>query len=247
MTKQTLFGWHPVLEAIASGKEIQRIFLLRGARNERSAELLKVTGELGIPVQFVPQQKLDRITRKNHQGVIAELSPVEFADLDNLLHMLYERGESPAILALDGVTDVGNFGAICRSVEGLGFHAVLIPTKGAAPLNEDAVKTSSGALLRIPVCRTSNFGKTLRQLRDSGLSLVGMTEKASTPLHEVIVNTPLCVVMGNEEVGLSEASLKNCEVLSRIHMNGDIASLNVSVSAAIAMYHFSMLRRVAIQ
>lgn len=242
MTKQTLFGWHPVLEAISSGKEIQRIFLLRGVRNERSAELMKVAGELGIPVQFVPQQKLDRITRKNHQGVIAELSPVEFADLDNLLHMLYEAGKTPAILALDGVTDVGNFGAICRSVEGLGFHAVLIPTKGAAPLNEDAVKTSSGALLRIPVCRTPNFGKTLLQLRDSGLFLVGMTEKASTELCEVSVKTPLCVVMGNEEVGLSEASLKSCDTLARIRMNGDISSLNVSVSAAIAMYHFSLLR-----
>lgn len=247
MTKQTLFGWHPVLEAIASGKELQRIFLLRGARNERSAEVIKAAGELGIPIQFVPQQKLDRITRKNHQGIIAELSPVEFADLENLLQMIYERGETPAILALDGVTDVGNFGAICRSVEGLGFHAVLIPTKGAAPLNEDAIKTSSGALLRIPVCRTPNFGKTLRQLQDSGLTLIGMTEKASTELSEVIVNNPLCVVMGNEEVGLSESSLKSCEVLAKIPMNGEMASLNVSVSAAIAMYHFAQLKRKAIQ
>lgn len=231
-----IIGWHPIIEALESGKEFQKIFLLQGSRGEKQSDVLKFAKERDIPVQQVPQQKLDRITRKNHQGIIALVSPIEFADLDNLIAALYEQGETPHFIALDGVTDVRNFGAICRSAECLGFHAILIPSTGMAPINEDAIKSSSGALMRLPVCRVTDIGKVLKSLQQYGVQLVGMTEKATQELPDLEVSGPLCIVMGNEETGLTEASLRTCDNLVRIPMTGQVASLNVSVSAAIAMY-----------
>lgn len=234
--EQFIFGWHPVMEALEAKKEVQKIFLLQGTRNERSASVMKHSKALGIPVQFVPGQKLDRITRKNHQGVIAILSPIEFAHLDNLVASVYERGELPRFLACDGITDVRNFGAICRSAECFGFHGVLVPARGMAPLNEDAIKTSSGALLRIPVCRLHDFVGELKALQKGGVKLIGMTEKGASDLHEIRADGPTCVVMGNEETGLSAAMLSTCDELVRIPMAGKTLSLNVSVSAGIAMF-----------
>ncbi len=241
-----IFGWHPILEALMSGKEIQRVYIQQGLKNERSQELLRVTKERNIPVQFVPVQRLEKFTRKTHQGVVAMLSPVEFADLPNLLQMIFEQGMSPAIIALDGVTDVGNFGAICRSAEGLGFHGITIPMAGTAPLNEDAIKTSSGALLRLPVCRDMKLITMLRHMKESGLTIIGMTEKASEVLENVKEAGPVCLVMGSEETGLSLEVLKICDQLVRIPMHSQLGSLNVSVSAAIGMYHFASIRGFAI-
>lgn len=231
-----VFGWHPVLEALEGGKDLQRIFMLRGVRSERQAQCLAIAKEREVPVQFVPPEKLDRLTRKNHQGVVAFLSPVEFADLSNLLFQLYASGQVPRLIALDRITDVGNFGAICRTAEGLGFQGVVIPSTGAAPMSEDAVKTSSGALLRLPVCRVVHFGKALAEIKSSGLSLVGMTEKASDDLSTLRIDGPVCLVMGNEESGLSEEVLRLCDRLVRIPMAGSTGSLNVSVAAGIGMF-----------
>ena len=231
-----IMGWHPVIEALESGKEFQKVFLLQGGKGERHAELFALTKQRDIPVQYVPQQKLDRISRKKHQGVIAIVSPIEFADLDNLIASTYEVGQTPRMIALDGVTDVRNFGAIVRSAECLGFHAVIIPSSGMAPINEDAIKSSSGALLRLPICRVNDLGRSLKSIQTQGLHLVGMTEKAKVELPNIQVTTPLCVVMGNEETGLSDTSLRLCDTLVRIPMSGKVASLNVSVSAAIGMY-----------
>lgn len=240
MTEKELlaFGWHPVFEALASGKDLQKVLLQQGIRNDRSTELMRLCKERGVPVQYVPIFKLDKITRKNHQGIIAFLSPVEYADLDNLVAMVFAAGDIPAILVLDGVDDVRNFGAICRSAECFGFHGILIPTKGSAPISEDAIKTSSGALLRLPVCRTPNLTASLRSLQASGLALVGMTEKTDNLLMSIKHAGPIAIVMGNEETGLSPDSLRICDHLAKIPMRGKIASLNVSVSAGVAMYHF---------
>jgi len=238
-----IFGWHPVLEALTSAKDLQRIFLIKGSQNERAVEVIKLAKERLIPIQMVPPEKLDRLTKKQHQGVVAFLSPIEYADVDNLIHMLYERGETPMLIALDGVTDVRNFGAICRSAEGLGFHGVIIPSTGTAPLNEDAIKTSSGALLRLPVCRVPQLSRTLQTVQASGIYLCGMTEKGNTDLHDVAHLGPVCVVMGNEEFGLSPSVMRLCDALVRIPMAADMASLNVSASAAIAMYHWAAQNR----
>jgi 23S rRNA (guanosine2251-2'-O)-methyltransferase len=246
MKNSIVFGWHPVLEALEGGQDLQKIFILRGVKSERQGQCLALAKERDVPVQFVPPEKLDRLTRKNHQGVVAFLSPVEFADLSNLLYQLFSDGQTPRMIALDSITDVGNFGAICRSAEGLGFHGVVIPSTGSAPMSEDAVKTSSGALLRLPVCRVVNFGKALDEMKKSGIQLIGMTEKASDDLSSVMVDGPLCLVMGNEETGLSRESLRLCDRLVRIPMAAEMGSLNVSVAAGIGMYSLSNGNKKAI-
>ncbi len=237
--EQVIFGWHPIFEALESGKELQRVFLLRGLRGERTDRCLSLCKVQGIPIQYVPQQKLDRLTRKNHQGVVAHVSPISYHELGHLLSDIFERGEVPALLAMDGVTDVRNFGAICRSAEALGFHGVIIPTTGMALINDDAIKSSSGALLRMPVVRSQNFAASLREMQMSGLALAGLSEKATQPLHTANFNNPVCLVMGNEEKGLSEASIRICDMLLRIPLAGSTASLNVSAAAAIALYEVS--------
>ena len=233
---QFIFGWHPVLEAIETGKEIQKVLVQKGVRHDRYAQVTGYAREREIPVQYVPTQKLDRITRKAHQGVIAILSPIEFADLSNLIASIYENGETPRLLACDGITDVRNFGAICRSAECFGFHGVIVPGKGMAPLNEDAIKTSSGALMRLPICRVSVMNKALTEMQESGIEVIGMTEKTERLISNIQLSKPTCLVMGNEETGLSTDSLRTCDYLVRIPMDGKTQSLNVSVSAAIGMY-----------
>lgn len=239
---QFIFGWHPVLEALDSGKELQRVFLLRNQRNERSESIRRLCADREIPVQYVPAQRLDRITRKNHQGIIAYLSPIQFANLSNLVAMTFESGKTPALLALDGVTDVRNFGAICRSAESFGFDAVVIPSTGMAPINEEAIKSSSGALMRIPICRSEKLIKDLEELKMSGFKVFGLSEKGDSNLMDQDFSDPLCLVMGNEETGLSTAVKSVCDTQLKIRMTGATASLNVSVSAAIAMFSVSEFR-----
>lgn len=231
-----LFGWHPVLEALEAGADLQKILLLQGLRNEKSNLVLARAKELEVPVQFVPQQKLDRITRKNHQGIIAFGSPITFADLEHLTSDLYDQGIMPRFLAFDGITDVRNFGAICRTAECFGIHAVIVPSKGMAPINDEAVKSSSGALLRLPVCRVAHWGHALKFLADAGIPMIGMTEKASELLDKSQFGSPMCMVLGNEETGLSPETLRACDRLVRIPMPGEISSLNVGAAAAIALY-----------
>lgn len=237
--QQVIFGWHPIFEALESGQELQKVYLLRGLRGDRADQCIAMCKSQGIPVQHVPQQKLDRLTRKNHQGVIAHVSPVEFHELGNLLSTLFEKGLVPALLAMDGVTDVRNFGAICRSAEALGFHGVVIPATGMALINDDAIKSSSGALMRLPVVRSQNFAGSLREMQLSGLTLAGLSEKAAQPLDSANFSEPVCIVMGNEEKGLSDASIRLCDLLLKIPLSGATASLNVAAAAAIALYAVS--------
>lgn len=240
--EQFIFGWHPVMEALDSGKELQRVFLLKNQRNERSEHIRRFCAERNVPVQYVPIQRLDRITRKNHQGVIAYVSPIQFADLTNLVAMQFETGRTPALLALDGITDVRNFGAICRSAESFGFDALVIPSSGMAPINEEAIKSSSGALMRIPICRSDKLINDLSELKLSGFQIFGLSEKGQSNLLERDFSAPLCMVMGNEETGLSSAVQAACDDLLCIRTRGKTGSLNVSVSAAIAMFSVSEWR-----
>lgn len=231
-----LIGFHPLMEALKSGKEIQKVFIQKGISGERMPELKAELKKLEIPIFTVPKDKLQRITRKNHQGIIAFTSPIEFQNIENLLFSLFEAGKNPSFLMLDGITDVRNFGAIVRSAECMGVHAVIIPIKGMAPINAEAVKSSSGALLRVPICRSNHLDKTVAFLRNSGIKVVGCTEKSTENIDEVSLIEPLCIVMGNEETGLSEKTLQTADHLVRIPMIGDVASLNVSASCAVALY-----------
>ncbi|HEX7366440.1 MAG TPA: 23S rRNA (guanosine(2251)-2'-O)-methyltransferase RlmB [Pelobium sp.] len=235
-TNQMVFGIRAVMEAIDSGKDIESLFLQRGLTGGLMAELKAVLKGRDIPSQLVPIEKLNRITTKNHQGAIAFISPITYQKIENIIPEVYERGEVPLVLILDGVTDVRNFGAIARTAECCGVHAIVIPKKGAAQVNPDAVKTSAGALYKIPICRHDSLLQTMRFLKDSGLQVVSCTEKTEDLIYKPDYTAPTCIIMGAEDEGISFDLMRNSDYLTKIPMLGEIASLNVSVSAGVILY-----------
>tara|TARA_B100000768_G_scaffold161168_2_gene161107 strand:- start:1198 stop:2106 length:909 start_codon:yes stop_codon:yes gene_type:complete len=235
-----IIGWHPVLEALDAGKELQRVLIQRDEKSERTGALLQQLRDLDIPVQRVPREKLDRITQKNHQGLVAFLSPIVFQPLEELISRAYEAGESPLFVAVDGVTDVRNLGAIARSAECFGATALIIPAAGVAPIQEDAIKSSSGALLRLPVSRAAHLPTALQTLMANGIRLVALSEKAAEPIHEAELPLPMCLVLGDEEQGISSEVFHKCEMQVQLPMVGKTGSLNVSVAAGIALSHIAL-------
>lgn len=231
-----IFGIRAVIEAINHGKNIEKVLIKKGLSNELSHQLIKLIKENSIAFQYVPVEKINRITRKNHQGVVALISPIEYADIETLLPGIYESGNDPLILVLDQITDVRNFGAIARSAECAGVHAIIIPEKGMAKINADAIKTSAGALHQIPVCKTKNLVKTVQFLAESGIKIVAATEKADKLYTEADLTSPLAIVMGSEDTGISPAILAHTNEQLKIPILGKIESLNVSVSAALMIY-----------
>lgn len=236
-----IFGIHAVLEAVNAGKDLDKVLVRRGAGSDLLKRLMGELSRLEIPVQMVPVEKLNRITGKNHQGVIAYLSEVSYADITTLLPSIFEKGEDPLILLLDGVSDVRNFGAIARSAECAGVHAIVVPATGSAAINADAIKTSAGALHRIPVCRHRDLITVLKFLQESGLRLYAATEKATDTLYATDMTGPAGVVMGSEDTGISPQLLKFADSWVSIPMKGTIASLNVSVAAGVML--FEILRQ----
>lgn len=231
-----IFGVRAVIEALKAGKEIDRILMKRDFQSELSRELFSMLKELNIPVQRVPAEKLDRLTRKNHQGVIAFVSAVVYQSLADIVPFVYEQGKDPFIVLLDGVTDVRNFGAIARTCECAGVDALVIPQKGSASVNADAVKTSAGALLVLPVCKEKSINEAIRFLKDSGFKVVAATEKADKLYTTLDYKGPLAIVMGAEDVGVSSDNLALCDELVSIPQFGTIGSLNVSVAAGVMIY-----------
>ena len=234
--KEMIFGTRAVIEAIQAGKEIEKILIRRDMTNELSRSLYAALEGRVVPIQKVPQEKLNLLTSKNHQGVIAFISPVQFQRLDDIIPFLYEEGKVPFVVVLDGVTDVRNFGAIARTCECAGVDAIVVPSRGGAAINADAVKTSAGALLNIPVCREENLKTALQFLSDSGLKLVAATEKAKDNYTDISYNEPLAFVMGSEEEGIAPEHLRLCNSLVKIPILGNIESLNVSVAAGVMIY-----------
>ncbi|MBP8782929.1 MAG: 23S rRNA (guanosine(2251)-2'-O)-methyltransferase RlmB [Paludibacter sp.] len=231
-----IFGIRAVIEAIQAGSEIDKILVRRDMTSELSRELFTALNGLEVPVQKVPLEKLNRITLKNHQGVIAFISPVTFQHIEDIIPSIYEEGRMPFIVVLDGVTDVRNFGAIARTCECAGVDAIVVPIKGGAALNGDAVKTSAGALLKIPVCREHNIVNALKFIASSGIKVVAATEKASQNYTETSMSEPLAIVMGAEDEGVSPEILRLCDNMVKIPMLGTIDSLNVSVAAGVLIY-----------
>lgn len=234
--KDMIFGVRAVIEAVESGKEIDKVLIRRDMTNELSRELFNSIGERSVPVQKVPVEKLNKITMKNHQGVIAFISPVAYQHIEDIIPAIYEQGRMPFIVVLDGVTDVRNFGAIARTCECAGVDAIVVPMRGGSALNADAVKTSAGALMKIPVCREHNLTNALKFLSLSGIKLIAATEKGNINYTEAKLQGPIALVMGSEEDGVSPENLKLCEDLVTIPMLGSIASLNVSVAAGVLIY-----------
>jgi 23S rRNA (guanosine2251-2'-O)-methyltransferase len=245
-SRDYIFGIRSVIEAIRAGKLIDRLLVKREGKGALYHELIGEARNNNIPVQFVPAEKIDSVTRKNHQGVIAWLSAVEYQNIANILPSIFEKGEDPLILILDGISDVRNFGAIIRSADCMGVHAVVIPERGSARAGADAVKTSAGALLNFPVCRERSLSHTVDFLRSSGLAIAGASEKADTGLYEADLTGPLALVMGSEDRGISRELESLCDPLVRIPVSGTAGSLNVSVAAGIILYEVSRQRNAII-
>jgi len=228
-----VFGIQSVTETIRSGKEIERLLIQRELGMN---EIQKLATELGIPYQKVPVEKLNRLTRKNHQGVICFVSPIRYAPLDNVMPQIYEDGQTPFLLMLDRVTDVRNFGAIARTAECAGIQAIVVPAKGGAQINADAMKTSSGALNYIAVCRENSLKEATTFLTDSGLQVVACTEKATDTIYDVDFTHPTVIIMGSEEDGISPELMNMVDRQVKIPLVGKVDSLNVSAAAAVILY-----------
>lgn len=233
---EMIFGVRAVIEAIEAGKEIDKILIKKGLQSELSRELFSALKGLNIYVQYVPVEKLNRITRKNHQGVIAFISAVTYYQLDQVVPALYEEGKMPFLVMLDGVTDVRNFGAIARTCECAGVDALIIPSRGSVSVNADAVKTSAGALLSLPVCKEDNIRQALQYLKQCGFRIIAATEKGKIDYTTTNYKEPVCLIMGAEDTGVPADHLVLCDDWVRIPMKGKIASLNVSVAAGILIY-----------
>lgn len=236
MEDNLIFGTRAVLEALNAGKDIEKILIQKGLSNELYNQLRQALRGQTVPLQFVPPEKLRRITDKNHQGVIAYLTEITYYSTDELLNQVFEKGKVPLVLILDRVTDVRNFGAIARGAECAGVDFIIIPSRGAAQINGDAIKTSAGALHRLKVCREDNLKQIIEFLKESGLQIVACHEKTKSLIYDADFKQPTAIIMGSEENGISNEYLKRSDIQVKIPMAGEIASLNVSVATGIVLF-----------
>lgn len=233
---QVVFGIRAVIEAIESGKQVDKVLMKKDLGGELARELLSVTRECNVPVQRVPVERINKVTRKNHQGVIAFMAAVDYYHVDDIVPALYDEGINPLVVVLDGVTDVRNFGAIARTCECAGVNCIVIPERNSVSVNADAVKTSAGALNYLPVCRERNLVKAVQYLRDSGFKVMGASEKTDLNYTKADFTGPVAIVLGAEDTGISTDVLKLCDTLVAIPEFGQINSLNVSVAGGIMIY-----------
>lgn len=241
---QLIFGKHPVLDAIKSGEQIDKVMLLQGTRGELEIELRKLCRERHIPIVMTPQRKLDFIVKgKNHQNVVAFISPIRFQNIEDIVPHVFEKGEVPLFLILDGITDTRNFGAIVRSAEVFGVHAIIVPMRGSAKIGADAMKTSAGALLNIPICKTNSLVNTITFLRNSGIQVYASDLKAKKTIDELDFKDPVALVIGSEDEGTSHAVLTRTNANFLIPQLGKTDSLNVSVSAGVMLYEAQRQRK----
>jgi len=231
-----IWGIHPIEEALAERKNFNKILINKEIHSEAMDNIFKLCRQLQIPVQKVPVQKLNSLTRKNHQGIIGLMSPVPFYKLEQIIPMLYEAGKMPLILILDGVTDMRNFGAIIRSAAAFGVDAIVIPEIGGAPVTADTIKTSAGAIFKVKICKERNFKKAFNYLQESGVQVIAATEKSEKMISEIDFYQPTAIVMGAEDTGISNVLLQLVNEKVRIPIVNTIDSLNVSVAAAIILY-----------
>lgn len=245
MNEDYIFGIRAVMEAITAGKDIDRVYIRKDLSGELASELFDLIRTHHIVTQRVPVERINRITRKNHQGVVARMSAVTYDSLDRLIPELYEAGVLPFVVVLDGVTDVRNFGAIARTCECAGADAIVIPVHDSVSVSADAVKTSAGALHHLPVCRESSVLSAVKQLKESGYQIVAVTEKADINYTRADYTTPVALVLGAEDKGISPEVLRIADTFVSIPMFGKIGSLNVSVAAGVTIYEVVRQRLAA--
>ncbi len=232
----TIFGIRTVIEAIKSGENIDKIFVQKGLRGELFSELEQLLKKERINSSYVPIEKLNRLSKKNHQGVIAQISPIEFHDIDNLVLKVIESGKVPLFLLLDQLSDVRNFGAIVRTAECTGVSGIIIQKKGGAPINGDAIKTSAGALFKMPICKVDHIKDAVFYMQASGIKVIAATEKTDDTIYDVSFNEPCAIVMGSEGKGINPSVLKVVDQKAKLPLLGEIESLNVSVACGAFLY-----------
>ncbi len=231
-----IWGIHPIEEALEGRKPFNKILINKEIHSESIDNIIKQCRQLHITIQKVPIQKLNSLTRKNHQGVIGLMSPVTFYRIDAIIPLLYESGKTPLILMLDGITDMRNFGAIIRSAVAFGVDAIVIPEIGGAPVTADTIKTSAGTIFKMKICRERNLKQTIKFLHESGLQIVAATEKAEKLLTAIDFDRPTAIIMGAEDTGISSALLQLVDETVCIPIAKGVNSLNVSVATAVVLY-----------
>lgn len=238
-----IFGIRAVIQACLSGKSIDKVLIQKGLQGVLFKELLTVLKEKNIQLQYVPAERLNRFSKKNHQGVVAFISNITYWKLEDLIDDAFKKSSSPVFVLLDHVSDVRNFGAIARSGECTGINGIIIPQHGAAAINADAIKTSAGALFNIPVCRVNHLNDAVFLLQSMGVKVVAATEKTPHEIYDVDMTAPVAIVMGAEDKGISPSLLKICDEKAKLPMLGSIGSLNVSVACAVFLYEIIRQRK----
>ena len=233
---QLIYGLRPILQAVQDNQTIEKVFLQKGLSGSLYAQLEGTLRDAGIEPKYVPVEKLDRVTRGNHQGAVAYLSPIDFFDLEEIIVAAQEQGRIPLILALDRITDVRNFGAIARTADCCGVDAIVIPKNDSAPVSADAIRTSTGALLEVPVCKVAHIKDALFLAQSLGLKVIAATEKSETDMYAAPYMEGCMLIMGNEETGVHKSLIQLSDAQALIPMSGQINSLNVSVATGVLLY-----------
>ena len=237
MSEQSrIFGIRTVIEAIESGKSIEKIYVQKGLSGSLFQELNRKIKDANYTVSFVPVEKLNKLSNGNHQGVVATISPIQFVSLEYLMEGMKNSSSTPLFLLLDGLTDVRNFGAIVRTAECCGVQGIIIPEKGSAPINADAVKTSAGAMFKMPICKVSHIKDAVFYLQSYGVKILAASEKTDKVVYDIKLDQPLGIIMGNEGVGVSKSVLKSADFIAKLPLLGSIESLNVSVACGAFLY-----------
>lgn len=243
--EELIYGIHPILETLRSGREVEKIVVSTALRGQNVSELRAEAERLSVPLQHVPNDWFRKLGNINHQGAMCYMSAIEYTSIEKMLPMIYEKGEVPFLLILDRITDVRNFGAIVRTAECSGVHAIIVPSRGHAIICGDAVKTSAGALNRVPICREYNLKETIKFLKDSGIMVISAAEKFDNNYNNEDFTVPVAIIMGSEEDGVSPEYVKLSNTTVKIPMYGNINSLNVSVATGIMLFEVTRQRREA--
>ncbi|WP_262733182.1 23S rRNA (guanosine(2251)-2'-O)-methyltransferase RlmB [Gaetbulibacter sp. NE] len=232
----TIFGIRAIIEAIKSGENIDKIFLQKGLKGDLFTELEQLIRQERLNASYVPVEKLNRLSKKNHQGAVAQIAPISFYDIEDLVLNVIESGKTPLFLLLDQLNDVRNFGAIIRTAECTGVSGIIIQKKGGAPVNGDTVKTSAGAIFKIPICKVDHIKDAVFHMQASGIKVIAATEKTDNTIYDVSFNEPCAIIMGSEGKGINPSVLKVADEKAKLPILGEIESLNVSVACGAFLY-----------
>ncbi|MCR5861640.1 23S rRNA (guanosine(2251)-2'-O)-methyltransferase RlmB [Flavobacterium sp. J372] len=231
-----IFGIRAIIEAINSGKEIDKVFIQKDAQGDLMRDLMKVMKQKSINFSYVPVEKLNRLTSMNHQGAVASIAPISFHNLEDLVEKVLESGKTPLFLILDQLSDARNFGAIIRTAECTGVDGIIVQKQGSAPVNGDTVKTSAGAVFNVPICKVEHIKDAIFHLQGSGIKTVAATEKTDSNIYDIVLNEPVAIIMGSEDRGVNPSVLKIVDEKAKLPMFGTIESLNVSVACGAFLY-----------